>query len=344
MLNDLSIRLKNYFEKLHSKSITRSECAELINLSKKIIIPYLLNTKSHFLKLSNQHGLDVNDLAVDVVAEVFRQDCNGNFITLNNFISKLYNGLENTTDGEILIAYQSFLRKNANIQIARIYAELDPGGFKIQRNIKDALPTKNLGLRKNIIGNMIYVLNSEKYDYLPYLHFEEIEKEFLSRISENLSTKELLEIIYSILSEQEYFRKEINLTDAVILFKKYYKIEQTLFQENELDLVPAESFFDKYELDNIFDEIIKKIKSKIFIDYFSKGKLTLEQSKSVACAVNDIAYDLIFIGHNHTSYYDYLSKYLTVDQNEYDLKFESKLEYLIKLVRQDIKNYLYTKE
>lgn len=50
------------------------------------------------------------------------------------------------------------------------------------------------------------------------------------------------------------------------------------------------------------------------------------------------------MGHNHTSYYEYLSKYLTVNQNEYDLKFKSKLEYLIKLVRQDIKNYLYTKE
>ncbi|MEG8948010.1 hypothetical protein [Rosettibacter firmus] len=297
-----------------------------------------------FLKLSSMHGLDVNDLAVDILGEIFRQDNNGNFINLIKFRSKLYDELETINENNLFFAYQSFLRTVSDTHIARLYAELDPNGFKIQRNIKESLPNENLGIRKNILGTMIYVLNYETNDHLPYIYLEDFEKEFLTRVIEKLSTRELLNIIYLILLDVKEYRKEITLTDTVYLFKKYYGIESVIQNGDEFDIVPSKSTIEEYELQNIYDEVIKKIKLKIFTDYYSKGKLSIEQSKSLIDTINDITYDLLFTGQNNTSYYNYLYKHLHINKEEYNNKFKSKLEYLVKLVHCEIKNYFFAKD
>lgn len=338
-------KFKEYLAKIINSKISHLECAEFINFSKNLIIPYLLHTKMSFLKLSSNNGLDVNDIAIDILGEVFKRDSKGCFINLSNFVSKLYEDLDTINDDNIFIAYQSFLRKISDTQIAKLYAQLDPTGFKIQRNIKESLPTKNLGLRKNIMGMMIYVLNDNNSDLLPYISIEKFEREFFAKVSRNYSTKELLNIIYTILIEETKFRKEISLTDTVYLFKKYYNsLETSVETDEEILNLPSESLFEKCELDCLYVEVINKIKSKIFIDYYSKGKLSIEQSKSLFNTINDIAYDLVYTGQNNTSYYNYLSKYINTNQEEYAFKFKSKLEYLVKILKEDLKNYFYAKE
>jgi hypothetical protein len=213
------------------------------------------------------------------------------------------------------------------------------------RNIKESLPFENLALRKTILGTMIFISGSEDYDKLPYLTFENFERDFILIATGNLSTKDLLRIILAILVEQENFRKEINLIDAVNLFKKYYKVDQSLLREDGLfENIVVNSFVDQLEIDHIYSSVLQKIREKIFIDYFSKGKLTLEQTKAVDGAITDIAYDLLNMGKNHTSFYDYLYKHLSIDREEYEIKFKSKLEYLVKRIRIEFGNYFYTKE
>ncbi len=339
------LKLKNHLSNALNKKISHTDCAELIFISKSIIIPYLSNSKASFLRLSEIHGLDINDLAIDVIADVFRQDTDGNFVNIKNFTSKLYYSLEETNEENLFRAYQSYLRVIADSQVGRLYAELDPNGFKIMRNIKESLPFENLALRKTILGTMIFISGSEDYDKLPYLTFENFERDFILIATGNLSTKDLLRIILAILVEQENFRKEINLIDAVNLFKKYYKVDQSLLREDGLfENIVVNSFVDQLEIDHIYSSVLQKIREKIFIDYFSKGKLTLEQTKAVDGAITDIAYDLLNMGKNHTSFYDYLYKHLSIDREEYEIKFKSKLEYLVKRIRIEFGNYFYTKE
>ncbi len=342
---DKLYRLKKYLNNAINKKLSRIDCAELISISKNILIPYLRNTKSSFLKLSEIHGLDINDLAIEILGEVFRQNNDGKLVNIFNFISKLFSDINSINDENLFWAYQSFLRKMADIHIARSYAELDPNGFKIQRNIKETLPTQVLELRKSILVTMIYVKNSEEHDFLPYLSIEEFEKDFLINIAGKVTTAELLESVHSLLQNCKNSRKGISLIDAVGLFKKHYKIDQEIIHEEEsLEMIFTDSFIDKFEIDQLCSKVMDKIKGKIFIDYFSKAKLTKEQATALYSAVNDIVFDLLNMGKNHISYYDYLTKYIKIEHEEYELKFKSKLEYIIKQVKESFRNYFYTKE
>ncbi len=337
--------LKKHVSSALNKKLPMTECAELINISKKVVIPYLTTTKSSFLKLSRIHGLDINDLAIDVIAEVFRQDAEGNMLNLVNFASKLWTDISTITDENFFRAYQSYLRTIADVHIARSYAELDPNGFKIQRNIKETLPTDTLELRKNILGIMIFVKGSEEYDSLPYLCYEEFEKDFLVQASGKITTREILDVIQILLVCDYNARKEISLSDAVRLFKKHFKVDQLLDHEEEpFEQLFNDSFVDKYEIDQICGKVLDTMRGKIFIDYFSKGKLTLEQTKALDNAVKDIVFDLVNLGRNHISFYEYLTKYIMIEREDYELKFKSKLEYLIKQARESFRNYLYTRE
>lgn len=337
--------LKKYLSSSITKKISKTECTELINISKKIVIPYLVHTKSSFLNLSRIHGLDINDLAIDVIAEVFRQDSEGILVNLVNFVSKLWIDINTISEENLFRAYQSYLRTIADAQIARLYAELDPNGFKIQRNIKELLPTETLDLRKNILGTIIYVKGSEEFDRLPYLSLEDFEKDFLMNAKGKSTTRQLLTILHSQLVCDSNSRKEITIIDTVKLFKKHYKVDQVLdYKEEEFEQLFTDSLTDKFEVEQIYINTLESIRCKIFIDYFSKGKLTLEQATALDRALNDMVFDLINMGKNHISYFDYLKKYIEIEHDEYDFKFKSKLEYLIKQVKDGFRNYLYSKE
>jgi predicted transcriptional regulator len=97
------LKLKNHLSNALNKKISHTDCAELIFISKSIIIPYLSNSKASFLRLSEIHGLDINDLAIDVIADVFRQDTDGNFVNIKNFTSKLYYSLEETNEENLFV-------------------------------------------------------------------------------------------------------------------------------------------------------------------------------------------------------------------------------------------------
>ncbi len=337
--------LKKHLLNAIEKKISVTDCSEFVSLSKNVITPYLISTKSSFLQLSRIHGLDVNDLAIDILADVFQQDEKGTLVNLKNFASSLWTDIKDVDEENIFRAYQSFLRKMADVHVARSYAELDPNGFKIQRNIKETLPLENMVIRKSILGTSIYIEGNEIADRLTYPNIDEIETGFLCKAEGKNTTRELLKIIRDNLLQLDNSRKEINLVDAVRLFKKHYKIDQDLqYEESSIEKLLTDSFCEEIEINQICSNVLDKIKSKIFIDYFSKGKLTISQTKAVINAITDIVYDMVNTGKNHSSFFDYMNKYLEIDHMEYELKFKSKIEYIVKQVKEDLKTHFYTKE
>jgi len=335
--------LRDYLIKVNQKRLSKIDISKLIAISKSIIIPYLLNTKRHFLNLFSIHGLDVNDIALDILGDVFYQNNDCELIKIKSFINSLITNILDIKTETLFFAYQSFLRKMTDAYIARSYAELDPMGFKIKRNIIDTLPTRNLLLRKTILGNLIYVKNNGTYQNLPYPDLEELENIFLSKTRKRLTTRQLLNILHTVLMEMN-FRKEILLNDTVTLFKKYYEIILENISPSDSYEISNASFLECYEIEELCTNVLKYIKSKIFIEYYAKRKLTIEQANGLNSAIYDIVSDIIKIDKNNLSFYEYLNKYINLSKEEYELKYKSKLEYLIKLVRIKFRDYLLSKE
>lgn len=332
--------LKSYLIGISGKKILKHELSSFIAMTKAIIIPYLINTKSYFLSLSNQHGLDVNDIAIEIMGDLFVQNEDGCPVNINSFINSLNENIIEISADKLFLAYQSFLKKISDVYISRAYAELDPTGFRIMRNIKDTLPTNFFALRKSIRGTEIYATNSVEYDKLPYVSFEALQYIFLSRVEKKLTTRNLLELLYNILMELEC-RKEILLNDAVLLFKEYYEMGLEAVKLED-DLIDNNRVLNDYEMKQLTGLVLNEIKGKILIDYYAKSKLTEKQALGLYEAIKDILHDFINHGKNNLSYYDYLKKYIDIDKSEYCLKYKSKIEYMIKLIKEKYRCYLFT--
>jgi hypothetical protein len=289
--------------------------------------------------------MDVSDLAIDILAEIFRQDSQGSLINIRNFLSKVDQSLDLIEDQNMFFAFYSFLKKISDIRVSELYSELDPIGFRILRNIKGALPTESLFLKKSATGLLITFKENGHDEFLPYLNFQEFEIKFLSESPKINSAKSMLDVVESLLRDQNLYRKEIFINDLVAIVKKHFNADKYfLDNENGFDELFSDSFLENYEVEDLFNKIIEKVRIKIYVDYFSKKKLTLAQTKALDGAVKDIVYDLVFYGKTNSSFHEYLTKYIDVEKNEYEMKFKSKLEYIIKLVKEDFKNYLYSRE
>jgi hypothetical protein len=342
-LNKLKLVLVEIFELNYHNSII----AELVKISNSIVSAHLKYSKPNIIFLCQSHGISLSDLAVDSIAEIFGKDNAGELHNLKNFFSTLSLPIKVIDEKELFLAYKGLLIRIAEAQIARLYAEIDPTGYKIQRNIKETLPSTGLfTLIKNINGVSLICNVDDNRLELPYLNLEEFTSEFLAFAKNKKTSRELIEIMFRLVSKQDDYRKEIKLIDAVYIFKKYFSLgnENNGNEEFIIENLKARSTVEDFEMDQICDKVLIKIKEKILIDYFARWKLTREQSEALYLAMNDIIYDWNKMGENHIPFYEYFNKYGKLSHEEYSRVIKDKIEYLVKIARKKFELYLYSNE
>jgi hypothetical protein len=227
--------LKQLLLSAYDSILSESQAAEIVKLSRIIISKYLWNNKYFYITSLQHRGLDAADIAIDVIAEAFNRGTDNQFSQLINFANSLKTPISEIHPGKLFSAYYSFLTRITDAHISRTYAQLDPNGYKIQRNIKETIVTMpQFYVRKSGLG-IFYCLRVFPTDGLACINYDIIEKEFLSStISKNL-TRQLLEVLAEILAGQENYKKEIMLTDVVKLFKFHFGLNNDYFSEIEFD-------------------------------------------------------------------------------------------------------------
>ena len=342
-INDLKGILSRIFhEKYNFKDIT-----ELVRISRVVIESHLRNTGNLSVGLCRTHGITVPDLAYDSIAEVFEKDSSNNFSTLKHFFSSLRLSIDELPGDEVYFAYKAMLLKIAYVQIAHMYAQFDPAGFKIQRNIKETvLRTNMFVMRKTVLGKVLVVAGNCEAENLPYIDPAKLLQEFREKSLNKKTSAELLGVLYNCLMQQNEFRKEIKLSDAVYLFKFLFEItdERSSGETDSFEEMLANNFYENFEIEQITNNVLEKIKTRIFIDYYSRGKLTKQHSEAIYFSIADVVRDWVSFGKNHVSYYDYLTKYIQIEPVDYRDIIKDKFEYLIKQTRKEFALYLMSKE
>lgn len=334
--------LKDILIAVSNDVLTHSQLKELVKITRVFASSFLKNNKIEAVRFASSNGSDLNDLVEDTIGEMFERDSYDKLLAITKFIKSLHQSLEDIDSRRIFLAYYSFTVKFVSLQCAKIYAVHDPGGAAIFKNIKGTIKNSDdfeiYKTKKNT--TLIVKNNSNEYDK-NYIDYDNFLKEFLSSAQGNKDTGELLKIIYDLLCEQNCSRKEIKLNDVVRLFKTYYKYEERIIEEKDTLLIgDGFSSFEQKELEQLVNRVTKDIKKKIFIDYYTKGKVSREQALGLANTINEILYDWIKVGNNGLTNYEYLTKFLNVDKEEYNSTFKAKLEYLISLSKKQIKFYL----
>ncbi len=155
-MNYYFYNIKHLLCKVINLTLTENELCQLVQKTRNIVEAHLLHIRSSITRLCLTHGLTITDLAYDCIAEAFVKDENNQFICLHNFVESLREEINTLPDNEVFLAYKSFIIKIANTQLARLYAQIDPAGAKIHRNLRDCLKhSAKLKLINDYRGYMI---------------------------------------------------------------------------------------------------------------------------------------------------------------------------------------------
>ena len=328
---------------ISGNSINHSQLTELVGISRLIIQSYLINYRSKVLNLITRHGITITDLSYDCIADAFARNGENKFHIIKKLISSLNQNIKEIEVLNAFLAYKSFLIKVTDAQLSKLYSQSDPIGSKILRNVKDVVRCLDkFAIVKNLSGLTLVAGSSDELIYKHEFPFEKILAEF-SMNDNGSDTNDLLNRLHQILTGQCEYRRSVLLTDVVSLFKKYFSAEiNNTYEVNEqLLLSPVlNDGFEEYETTQVKQKVENYIKEKILLDYFVKGKINKEEAESIYLTIQDIINDWYYGVGTKDSIYKYFTDHHQIEKEEYLKNYKTKIEYLVKLARDEFANYL----
>ena len=220
----------------------------------------------------------------------------------------------------------------ADAQLARLYAQADPTGARIHRNIRDSINVSAFfRIKRDYRGLVVMPRRHETNDHLEAYPSELLEKEIVSRIDHQDSTPEFLKVLQCILIEQPHYRRTIPLVDLVKIMKKMYGREL----EAMSDTSPSLDGLTGFELERLRMEVETALKEKIVFTYLARGKIDRREAEAIFRAFQGMLDDWYSSGDSQRSLYQYLIAHFRMDEETYENTLRTKMEYLLKIVREE---------
>lgn len=315
-------------------TISSSQLSEVVQLSRTIVESHLIHLRSSITRLCLNQGLTATDLAYDCIAEAFARSDNNSFPLIEKFVLHLTGKLADLPELELFLAFKGFITRLAEAQLARLYSQADPAGAKIHRNLRDCIKTSSiLALERDFRGLVLRPRSEDSLDHLDFFPVESLEREFLRRASDERSTPGLLEILYQVLIEQSEYRRSIPLVDVVQILKKVYGHESELLAST--DALPSFESLNEFEIEQIRSQVEFALKEKILLTYFARGKVNRKEAEAMFGAFHDMLSDWCCSGDPEASVCEYLRRHLPITEEAYETSFRAKMEYLLKIAREE---------
>jgi hypothetical protein len=331
-MNAVSKILKPYLRKILNSSIAEVELTEFVHICRSIVQPYLLYIRSSISTLCTQQGLTITDLAYDCIADMFLRDNQNKFVKIENFANSLNENIDRISDINLFLAFKSFVTCIADAQLARLYSQADPTGSKIYRNLRDVVRTSAFfNLRKDLRGFILEPKNHEPQNHLSHFPMEELEKELSNRVGFQFSIKKFLTDLNDILMEQTQYRCSIPLYDLVQVLKKLHY--DNFDPPSETQPLSIEGL-QQFEIEQICRQVETVLKEKIILTYFTKGKIDRRQAEAICSAFHDMICDWR-LNEEKFALFSYLKRYLDIDEATFEETLRSKMEYLLKIARNE---------
>lgn len=318
--------------KLLEGDIDHRELAELVHISRSIIENYLRFFRQSVIRLSLHQGLTISDLAYDCIAEAFSKDDNDNYQKLMNFSEALNDDLTQLPEIEIFLAYKSFLTCLADAQLARLYAQSDPAGAKIHRNIRDTVKKSDTLIIERDYRGLILKPKNHTTQQLEEFPREELENEILTNMDHQRTIPKLLNVCRDVLIQQKKYRTSIPLVDLVQIFRKIYQGDHTINEEEE---ICTSEGLTKFEIEQLCSEVLLSLKEKIFLTYLARGKVDRKSAEAIYSAFRDMLEDWCCGEESKSSIFHYLKDHLQIDEKKYEEIYRTKMEYLLKIAREE---------
>jgi len=329
--------LKALLPKLRDGSVTEIELSSLVRLSRLVVEAYLRRLRPSADYLCNAQGITASDLAYDCIGSALARDERGAFRHIVSLIDSLTRPLESITHEELFFAYRGFLTRFAEIHLAHLYAQADSVGAKIHRNIRNALKGDGpLQLARDFRGYVVRPARGESLDECTQFPEPDLSRAILERLPQPSTIPALLELLHEVLVRQSIYRRSVPLADVVHIFKRVY---QGRFQFDEAG-PPGRDGLSEFEIEDIRKHVELALKEKILFTYLARGKMDRREAEGIFSALHDILVDWCAAERSSQSNYEYLRRHLLLSQEDYDTLYRVKMEYLLKIARDQFAAHL----
>jgi hypothetical protein len=354
--------LKQLVCNLCSGQYHQSELAEFINLAQKISLSYLKYQEMLGKRISGdrpESDLELEDLALDCIAELFSRDEQQQFYQLKRYYETKF-AEQPVDDAEALILTRRLVVRKTKQELSRIFRERDPEGAKIVRNIKVAIRSAeklhtfhDMGREFVFYSNGCNLkteeteveLNRSLSSYLRK-QLPPIPDELLSRHFQDIyqPADPVSAVIRKLLQDLHDLEGYQNYISIDLLVKMVRHIKFDAFRESMLvqDQVPTPSdHLESKEMESYIDIVMKTMWSRMDSQYLRTRKLAPSKAQIYHRALRDVLFDLLQKKDN-SSYYRNLKYYLPdLTQKGYRQQERSIFEYLAKLAKKEFRKHLH---
>jgi len=328
-------KLKSILIALHNGTITHRDLALLIHYCRSIAECYLVTHRSSILRLCEVNGISLTDLATDIIADIFERNSDGKFVRFERYFQQLLLTEDVDAEQRIFIEFKKFVVLSAKSQLSRTFFQADPTWAKIFRNLKLHLQThQQLCLSEDFRGFIIEPKIKPVRNDLCEFPLEELEQQMLSQTRTVHTIPEILNTLAEILNNQENYRRSIPLIDIVQIVRKLY-----VHDINDIPQ-PVEFELSADEIETIQRMIYRELDSKIFSEYVFKRKISSEEAKILSTTLREIMTSWWSGDSDEASVAEITKKNFNITQKEYKEFYQTKIEYLVRLAKDRVANYL----
>jgi hypothetical protein len=333
--------IKPLIQDIYSEIPSRDSVYRLIHIFHKLAKSYLQIKYLNGHIDHNNFGININDLAIDSIAELFKKNDRGEFIEIKNYFNK-YIPVTNYSEEEILIAARRLVFSSVNHTLYRLYKAHDSSLSKIIRNIKNSVKNNSIGIVERHHGELVIVssLNRNIKEPLPQMPPELLSIEFYDRVLPNYTIPSMVNTLCEILNEQENYQKSFSVIETAKLIRNIFSSDITTISHDQL-----EEILLKHDINILISKTLKQVDAFIKISYVDKLKVTTEFKSAYLKSIEEIFINEFSYGRNgNGNYFNILEKYIYgLDRQIYKNEHKNIFEYLVKIAKRKMKSLL-TKE
>jgi hypothetical protein len=141
-----------------------------------------------------------------------------------------------------------------------------------------------------------------------------------------------------VLLEQSGCRRSIPLVEAVHVIREVFLVDSP--SDGEPALVSPDESLLSVDIDGIRKHVELALKERILLTYVVRGKLTTRQAEGIVLAYRDMIDDWCQGDGKGTPLREYLSRHVALGADEYESTYRVKMEYLLRIARDEFASRL----
>jgi hypothetical protein len=194
-------------------------------------------------------------------------------------------------------------------------------------------------LHEGFRGYLLIPSSCSPNDNLEEFPLDELGSRLASRVRGSGSIPRLLSSLHEVVSEQHDYSRCVLLYDVVQIFRSYY-IDVRMDPADEVGVsADCSGVLEQSEIDHISREVNQAIREKIVVGYLARGKIDRALADAMSEAFQALVRDWVN-ANEQLSLFDYLSRYYLASKEDYEEHIRAKMEYLLKLAREEFRRRL----